>query len=277
MSFQSRVLCIIALTLSALAPNLAMAETKFIYLTRHAEKSTVGNDPALTTEGQTRAQNIAATLKHANIGSIYSTSALRTQQTAAPLGAFLTLPVQTYNGNLDQLPSFAALLKGLPGNTLVVGHTDTTPELIRLLEGGTVPAIPETEFDRLYQLAIDSNGTVTTTLLRSLPSATLPPCAAVVVNKPNLTTPTNTWLYYTIAVPECANTLTVTISGGTGDADLHVKFGSQPVGTDAACRPYKPGNAENCVITNPQAGIWHIGIKAFAGFAGLTMNASATQ
>jgi broad specificity phosphatase PhoE len=274
MRFQSRVLCTIAFALAALAPTLAMADAKFIYLTRHAEKAATGTDPALTADGKIRAQNISAALNKANITSIYSTSYARTQQTAQPLSAALSVPVQTYDP--AQLAAFAQQLRALPGNTLVVGHSDTTPELIALLGGDTVPAIAETEFDRLYQVAIGADGDVTTTLLHSLPSVTVVPCPTVNLNKPALAAATGAWLYFTITVPECSNTLTVTTSGGTGDGDLHVKFGSQPTGTDAACRPYKPGNAETCVMANAQAGVWHIGIKAYAGFTGLTMDATAT-
>lgn len=271
MSFQSRVLCTIAFALAALAPTLAMADAKFIYLTRHAEKGATGTDPALTADGKIRAQNISSTLNKANITTIFSTAYARTQQTAQPLSAALSIPVQSYDP--AQLAAFAQQLRALPGNTLVVGHSDTTPELIALLGGGTVPVIAETEFDRLYQVAIGADGDVTTTLLRSLPVAVS--CPAVTVNKPALSAATGAWLYYTIAVPECSNTLTVSTSGGTGDADLHVKFGSQPTGADASCRPYKPGNAETCVMANAQAGVWHIGIKAYAGFSGLTMDATA--
>lgn len=274
MSFQSRVLCTIAFTLAALSPTLALADARFIYLTRHAEKGATGTDPALTAEGKVRAQNIAAALNKANITSIYSTAYLRTQQTAQPLSAALSVPVQTYDPN--NLAAFAQQLRTLPGNTLVVGHSDTTPELIRQLGGDVVPVIAETEFDRLYQVAIGADGDVTTTRLHSLPSVTVVPCPNVNLNRTGLSAATGSWVYFTITVPECANTLTVTTSGGTGDGDLHVKFGSQPTGTDAACRPYKPGNAETCVMPNAQAGVWHIGIKAYAGFTGLTMDATAT-
>jgi phosphohistidine phosphatase SixA len=273
MKFQSRVVCAVAFALAALAPTLAMADAKFIYLTRHAEKATTVTDPALTAEGKVRAQNIAAMLKKANITNIFSTAYTRTQQTAQPLAAVLGLPVQTYNES--QIATFAQQIKALPGNTLVVGHSDTTPDLIRQLGGDTVPAIAETEFDRLYQVAIGEDGDVTTTLMNSLPSVTVTPCTVVPLNKTGLAAATGTWLYFPFTVPACAHTLTVNISGGTGDADLHVKFGSQPTGTDAACRPYKQGNVESCVLTNAATGTWYIGIKAYAGFTGLNMDANA--
>ena len=273
MKFQSRVLCSIALVVAALAPSLASADAKFIYLTRHAEKSATGTDPALTAEGVTRANNIAAAIKKAGITGIYSTNYVRTKQTAQPLATLLNLPVQTYDAN--QLASFAAQLRALPGNTLVVGHSDTTPELIRLLSGDVVPAIPETEFDRLYQIAIGQDGDVTTTLMNSLPSVVPNSCVPVTLTQSNLTAATGTWLYFTVTVPECANTLTVKTTGGTGDADLFARFNARPTTADAACRSTNAANVENCVVSNPAAGVWHIGVQAYKAITGVSLTATA--
>jgi phosphohistidine phosphatase SixA len=275
MKFQSRVLCTIAFALATLAPTIALADAKFIYLTRHAEKSSTGSDPALTAAGQTRAQNIAAMLKKAKITSVFSTATVRTQQTAAPLAGMLSVPVQTYD--YLQLSAFAQQLLALPGNSLVVGHSDTTPDLIAMLGGEAVPAIAETEFDRLYQVAIGQDGDVTTTLMNSLPSVTVIPCETVTWSKPGLTAAKDTWLYFTITVPECANTLTVNMTAGTGDADLYTRPGLQP--TTAAgtydCRPYKTNQAESCIKADPVAGVWHIGLRAYGAFSNVTLTATA--
>ncbi len=273
MKFQSRLLCSIALIFAALAPSLASAEAKFIYLTRHAEKSATGTDPALTPEGITRAQNIAATLKKAGITGIYSTNTVRTKQTAQPLSTMLNVPVQTYDDT--QLAAFAQQLRALPGNTVVVGHTNTTPELIRLLGGDVIPAMAETEFDRLYQVAIGQDGDVTTTLLHSMPSVVVTPCTAVTLNQSNLSATAGNWLYYTITVPACAKTLTVKTSGGTGDADLFARFNARPTTADAACRSTTSSNAETCVVNSLTAGVWHIGIQAYKAIAGVSMTATA--
>jgi phosphohistidine phosphatase SixA len=275
MGFQSRFIGAMALTLAAVIPLAASANATMIYLTRHAEKSATGTDPALTPEGVTRAQNIAATLKKSNIKHIFSTAFVRTQQTAQPLSQVLSLAVQTYDPS--QLASFAQQLRALPDNSLVVGHSDTTPELIRQLGGDPGSEIPETEFDRLYQVALGQDGSVTTTLMNSLPSPIVIPCAAVTMNQANLSAAAGAWIYFTINVPECANTLTVNMSGGTGDGDLHVLFGAQPTATSYTCRPYKTGNVESCVLPNPQAGVWYMGIKAYKAFTGVALNAVTAQ
>jgi phosphohistidine phosphatase SixA len=262
--------CLLITTATALA-----ADANIIYLTRHAEKLDTGSDPALTSAGQLRAQNIADLLKRANISSIYSTDYNRTQQTAQPLSTAIAVPVTSYDPN--QLTSFASQLSNLSGNTLVVGHSNTTPELVNLL-GGKATAISESEFDRLYQVIIGDNGQVTTVLLTSLPAQATPTsCDDVVVNTSGLTASKTAWVYDTIEVPTCANTLTVTISGGSGDADLYTRFGSKPNTSSYVCRPWESGNNETCTANNPDAGTWHIGINAYDTFSGVSLSATAAE
>ncbi len=157
----------LALAMAMLLPLAAAAQDTMIYLTRHAEKAATATDPGLTAEGVVRAQNIATTLKRANIRQIFSTSYARTQQTAQPLSALLALPIQTYDPK--QQAAFAKQLLALKGNSLVVGHSNTIPDLVRLLGGDAGSELPETEFNRLYQIAIGKDGSVTTTVLNSLP------------------------------------------------------------------------------------------------------------
>ena len=53
---------------------------------------------------------------------------------------------------------------------LVVGHSNTLPELVRLFGGAPGADIADNEYDRLYQLIAGADGTVTTVLLTSLPA-----------------------------------------------------------------------------------------------------------
>ncbi|MEM0514060.1 S8 family peptidase [Pseudoalteromonas sp. YIC-827] len=84
---------------------------------------------------------------------------------------------------------------------------------------------------------------------------------------------TGQWKHYTLEVPAGMSTLDVNISGGTGDADLFVRFGAQPTASSYDCRPYKGGNNESCSFSNPQAGTWHISLNAYQSFSGVTLNA----
>ena len=81
---------------------------------------------------------------------------------------------------------------------------------------------------------------------------------------------------YTLDVPQGASDLDVTISGGTGDADLYVNFGSAPTDSSYDCRPYRSGNAETCSFATPQAGTWHVRVKAYQAFSGVSLVANYT-
>ncbi|MEN5203924.1 S8 family peptidase [Stenotrophomonas sp. TWI700] len=80
-------------------------------------------------------------------------------------------------------------------------------------------------------------------------------------------------LAYTVAVPSGSSQLKVTIAGGSGDADLYVRSGSAPTDTVYACRPYLSGNNETCTISAPAAGTWHVRVKAYSTFSGVTLTA----
>ncbi|WP_320411961.1 S8 family serine peptidase [Alteromonas aquimaris] len=90
----------------------------------------------------------------------------------------------------------------------------------------------------------------------------------------NISATTNNWKYYTWDVPAGMATLDFTITGGSGDADLYIRYGSQPTTSTYDCRPYETGNEETCSFNNPQAGTWHIGIRAYSTFSGVTLNTS---
>ncbi len=90
----------------------------------------------------------------------------------------------------------------------------------------------------------------------------------------NISASSGQWKYYTLDVPAGMSTFDVNTSGGSGDADLYIRFGSQPTTSAYDCRPYKGGNTEACSINNPTAGTWHIGVRAYSTFSGVNMDVS---
>jgi PKD repeat protein len=83
-------------------------------------------------------------------------------------------------------------------------------------------------------------------------------------------------LTYTMVVPAGATGLSFQISGGSGDADLYVKFGSAPTLSSYDCRPYVTGNSETCNISNVQAGTYYVMLNAYAAFSGVSLVGSYT-
>jgi serine protease len=81
---------------------------------------------------------------------------------------------------------------------------------------------------------------------------------------------------WTMAVPAGATNLTFNMSGGTGDADLYVRYGSAPTTTTYDCRPYVGGNTEACPIATAQAGTYHVMIRAYSTYSGVSLVGSYT-
>jgi vibriolysin len=77
--------------------------------------------------------------------------------------------------------------------------------------------------------------------------------------------------YYRVAVPAGKTSLTVRISGGTGDADLYTRFGSRPTTSTYSCRPYLNGNGETCTVTNTQAGDYYVMLRGFRAYSGVQL------
>jgi len=96
-----------------------------------------------------------------------------------------------------------------------------------------------------------------------------PPAAGGSASVDNVSAARRQWARYTVNVPEGMSTLTVNMSGGTGDADLYVRFGAQASTRNYDCRPFRNGNTETCNFNNPQAGTWHIDVRAYAAFSGV--------
>jgi len=104
-------------------------------------------DPDLSDAGRVRAESLAAALRDAKITAIYVTKYMRTQQTAAPLAKALGLTVNIVAADAADVVKQLASAKG---NVLVVGHSNTVPEVIKGL-GVTAPVpIGDDEFDNLF-------------------------------------------------------------------------------------------------------------------------------
>ena len=80
--------------------------------------------------------------------------------------------------------------------------------------------------------------------------------------------------YSASAVAGTVSQLDVTLTGGTGDADLYVHLGGRPDDlADWDCFSLTFTNEETCTFMDPAPGVYHIGVRAFAAFSGLSVNA----
>jgi broad specificity phosphatase PhoE len=158
-------LTLLAVLLSAWLPPGASAAT--IILVRHAERSSgMSADALLSPAGEERARLLSQVLKDAKIQRIYVTEVRRTQQTAEPIAARLHLtPIVVAKADLDALVSQLRKL-GDDETVLVIGHADTVPLIIERLGGESVPAFPDTEYDRLTVLVTGTGGKARVVTLR---------------------------------------------------------------------------------------------------------------
>lgn len=85
--------------------------------------------------------------------------------------------------------------------------------------------------------------------------------------------------FFTIEVPAGATGLSFTMSGGTGDADLYTRKGAKPTTASGTydCRPYKSGNSESCSYATPAADTYHVMIRAYSAFSGVSLVANYTD
>lgn len=79
---------------------------------------------------------------------------------------------------------------------------------------------------------------------------------------------------YFVDVSDGATSLTVQMSGGSGDADLYVRFGEEPTFSVYDCRPFKNGNNETCQFDNPSEGRWYVMVHAYTPYSGATLSAT---
>jgi broad specificity phosphatase PhoE len=143
------VLCLLLL---GLIVSLADAQST-IFMVRHAEKAeSASDDPDLSGAGRARAEALTKMLKDVGIAAIYATEFKRTQQTAAPLAKVLGLEVAIVPGK--ETTTLSTKLRNLHADALVVGHSNTIPELIKALGVATSITISDTDYDNLFLVVL---------------------------------------------------------------------------------------------------------------------------
>ena len=141
------------------------ATTTTVVLNRHAEKQTGAIDDApLSPEGELRAARLGQMFGDAEafgrVRKIYVTNTRRTQQTAASLAQRLDLKpvVVDARESADDLAR-QVLRENRGGLAIVVGHSNTVPQLVAELSGNEkVPPIADEEFDTMYVVTVPTIG-----------------------------------------------------------------------------------------------------------------------
>ena len=135
----------------ALAAQMAAAAPT-VFLVRHAEKADgAGVDPKnpdLSSAGRARAESLARMLRDAGVVAIFASEYARTQQTAEEMSRASGADVTVVPAK--DLGALVEKLKATEGNVLVVGHSNTLPEIIKKLGVEKPVQIAETDYDNLF-------------------------------------------------------------------------------------------------------------------------------
>ena len=137
-----------------------------VILIRHAERLTTpgNNDPHLSAAGKSRAQLLLHVLSRAEVSAIYTSEFIRTKETAQPLAEALGLsPIEATNAEDIKTD---ILLNHAGKTVLVVGHTNTVPEVIRLFGDNSDHEIADEEFDNMFVATVLGEDRVRVTRLK---------------------------------------------------------------------------------------------------------------
>jgi len=141
------------------------ATTTTIVLVRHAEKQLGAIDDApLTPQGELRAARLAMMLgdaeKLGRVQRIYVTNTRRSQQTAANLAQRLNLKPTVVEAKISNAELAHEVLRDNKGGlAIVVGHSNTVPQLVAEMAGvDNVPAMGDEEFDTMYVVTVPTIG-----------------------------------------------------------------------------------------------------------------------
>jgi phosphohistidine phosphatase SixA len=153
-------------------PALAQDEFKpiTVFLIRHAEREDEPRqDPPLSKDGVARSQALARLLSTAGVKAIFTSQYTRTKQTAEPLATKLGVSVTPFTlklspSNPRQIAEESTaevtnkILEHAGQSVLVVGHSNSIPDVIKMLGGDIVPTVDERKFDDLFIVTVYAKG-----------------------------------------------------------------------------------------------------------------------
>ena len=138
-----------------------IAANHSVFVVRHLQKGE-GADPALTPEGAANAVRLAAMLKGKGIVAVFASPTKRAMETGEPLAKALGIAVTPYDPGKPAL--LAAKVAAAAGPVLIIGHSNTVPDLVQLFGGARPAPLSEQDFGTVYD--IEPGGQVTTAQVR---------------------------------------------------------------------------------------------------------------
>jgi carboxypeptidase T len=194
--------------------------------------------------------------------------------------------VTSGGGNVAPVANFGSSFNGLSG-TFTDSSTDSDGSIAsRSWNFGDGTMSTATNPSKTYaaagtytvSLTVTDNAGATNTKTASVTVSALPGGNVLTNGVPvtGISGAANSEQTWTLAVPAGASNLSFVTSGGTGDMDLYVKFGSAPTTSSYDCRPYVGGNAETCNIATAQSGTYYVMLRGYSAYTGVSLTGSFT-
>ena len=140
------LLMLFAILTAGMTAGVAVAADT-VYVIRHLQKAT-GADPPLSEIGAANARLLAERLAKSGIKAIFATPTKRAMETAQPLAQKLHVSITSYD------PREPAALVGkvarVNGAALVVGHSNTVPELVAAFGGSKPGSLTEQDYGTIF-------------------------------------------------------------------------------------------------------------------------------
>ena len=149
---------LLTLVIVGTIPGTVTAATT-VFVMRHLQKAE-GTDPPLSAEGAANAQALVGMLANSGIKAIFATPTRRAMETAQPLAAKLAIPVTSYDPADPE--ALVKKVEGIAGAVLVVGHSNTVPELVARFGGKQAVTLTEQDYGTLF-VVTPEDGTVSAT------------------------------------------------------------------------------------------------------------------
>ena len=158
MPFLRLMPLLLALLVAACAYIAPIQPASTFYVMRHLHTPAGAQDPDLTQEGQRQAQLLADWFGDNPPATIFVSNTKRAQQTAAPLAARLGLTPRIYDPR-DTSFLVTEIMKE-PPPVLIVGHSNTVPDIVQALSGRRPDALVHEDFGDVWVISGDRRGYV---------------------------------------------------------------------------------------------------------------------
>ena len=144
------------------AASAARAQTTTVIVVRHAEKGAEpASDPPLTAAGTARAELLADMVRDAGVSAVITTQFQRTRMTGAAAAARLGILPEVVDARAPMHAKAVAdtvLMKHRGQTVLVVGHSNTVPEIVAALGAPKPQPICDEGYDNAFVVTIPLSG-----------------------------------------------------------------------------------------------------------------------